>query len=69
MAFPDTGKCVGNLVEENLIHFVRARALAQVARERDALLAMDALAKTGLRVVPAKAPLVESVLGQELTRS
>jgi hypothetical protein len=33
------------------------------------LLTVDALAKTCLRVVPSKAPLVEPVRGKEFTRS
>lgn len=69
VALAGPGKRVGNLVEENLIDFVHVRALAEIARERDPLLAVDALAKACLCVVPSKAPLVESVLGQELTRS
>lgn len=69
MAFPDTGKCVGNLVEKNLFHFVRAGGLTEVARERYPILAVDALTKTCLRVVPSKAPLVEPVLGKELACS
>jgi hypothetical protein len=58
VAFPDTGKCVRDLVEKNLIDVVHARALAEVAGKRYPILTVHALAKTCFRVVPSKAPLV-----------
>jgi hypothetical protein len=69
VAFPDTGKCVRDLMEKNLLHFVCTGGLAEVAGESYPLLTVDALAKTCLRVVPSKAPLVEPVRGKEFTRS
>lgn len=69
VAFSGARKRVGDLVEEDLVHLVLACGGAEVARERNALLAVDALAKPRFGVVPPKMPTAQAVLSKELTRS
>lgn len=69
VTFAGAGKCVGYFMEQNLVYFVGAGGVTEVAGEGDAPVTVDALAKTSFCVVPAKAPCVELVLYKELTRS
>ena len=69
MTLAGAGKCVGYFMEQNLVYFVGAGSLTEVAGEGDAPVTVDALAKTSFCVVPTKTPCVELVLDEQLLRS
>jgi hypothetical protein len=69
VAFPGSGQRVGYLVEDNLLCFIRTGCRGQVTREGYPLVAVNALAKPGLCVIPTEVPMVEAVFEQELACS
>ncbi len=61
MAFFRSGKRVGNFVQNNLLDVVLAVGHTEMAGQADAVALVVALAKTGLRVIESKTPLVQVV--------
>ncbi|KRO40051.1 MAG: hypothetical protein ABR66_04450 [Microbacteriaceae bacterium BACL25 MAG-120322-bin65] len=56
MARAASGQCVRDLVQQHLLNRCGGPLFAQIARERDAVVAMIALTKAGFGSIPAKAP-------------
>jgi len=50
------GQRVGNLMQQHLLNLRGGPLFAEIARERDAVAVMIALAKAGFCSIPAKAP-------------